>query len=220
MIGDLQATSWIEAARVGIDVLRPIVSHSPYLLPESARPSFVAGLNSGPSSQVLGWLERIEPAGEEFDDALGALLGTDVTVEPSLASIESTLFCGHPDYPRPTENRPAWVEDAVAADAAAECIAEDDFLTRARQAWPNALRLTSLLHEEGVRLLAGSDFPATRLPPGVAFQRELELLVEAGIPPLEVLSIATRNGAIALGRLHEMGTVEPGKRANLVLLGG
>ncbi len=42
--------------------------------------------------------------------------------------------------------------------------------------------------------------------------------MEAGIPPLEVLGMATRNGAIALGQLHERGTIEIGKRADFLVL--
>ncbi len=219
VIGDLETTSWIEAARFGIDVLRPIVSRNPDLLPADTRGEYRLDWEAGEAQRVLGWLERVEPEGEAFDDALGALLGTDVTVEPSLVSIESTLFCGHPDYPAPADGQLWWLDDA-AGSVAAECINEEGFLARASEAWPAALRLTSVLHEQGVRLLAGSDSPLTHLPPGTAYQRELELLARAGIPPLEVLSIATRNGAIALGRLHEMGTIEVGKRADLVLLGG
>ena len=56
--------------------------------------------------------------------------------------------------------------------------------------------------------------------PGVSFHRELELHVNAGIPPLAVLSIATRNGAQSLGILDEVGTLEVGKRADLVALEG
>jgi imidazolonepropionase-like amidohydrolase len=52
----------------------------------------------------------------------------------------------------------------------------------------------------------------------VGLHEELELLVAAGIPPLEVLTIATRNGAETLGLLDEIGTVEAGKRADLLVL--
>ncbi len=48
--------------------------------------------------------------------------------------------------------------------------------------------------------------------------REMELLVEAGLTPAEVLVAATRNGAAALGELDLEGTIEPGKRANIYLL--
>ena len=51
-----------------------------------------------------------------------------------------------------------------------------------------------------------------------AFEREMELLVEAGLTPADVLVAATRNGAAALDELDEAGTIEPGKRADLLLL--
>lgn len=44
------------------------------------------------------------------------------------------------------------------------------------------------------------------------------MLASAGIPPIEVLTIATRNGAEALGLLDETGTIAPGKRADLLVL--
>jgi hypothetical protein len=55
--------------------------------------------------------------------------------------------------------------------------------------------------------------------PGVAPHEELEVLVAEGIPPLEVLTIPTRNGAETPGLLEEIGTVEVGKRADLLVLG-
>jgi imidazolonepropionase-like amidohydrolase len=46
----------------------------------------------------------------------------------------------------------------------------------------------------------------------------MELLARAGIPPLDVLTIASANGARALGIIGEVGTIEAGKRADLVVL--
>jgi imidazolonepropionase-like amidohydrolase len=48
--------------------------------------------------------------------------------------------------------------------------------------------------------------------------RELELLVEAGLSPVDVITAATHNGALALRKLDELGTIEAGKRADLLLL--
>jgi imidazolonepropionase-like amidohydrolase len=53
---------------------------------------------------------------------------------------------------------------------------------------------------------------------GGDYQRELELLVDTGIPPLDVIVAATRNTATALHQQDTLGTIEPGKRANLLLL--
>jgi imidazolonepropionase-like amidohydrolase len=54
--------------------------------------------------------------------------------------------------------------------------------------------------------------------PGPSLHTELELLVEAGLSPLEVLTIATRNGAESLGILKDEGTVSVGKRADLIVV--
>jgi imidazolonepropionase-like amidohydrolase len=48
--------------------------------------------------------------------------------------------------------------------------------------------------------------------------REAELLADAGIPPLDVIVAATRNGALALGQLDRRGAIQPGRRADLLLL--
>jgi imidazolonepropionase-like amidohydrolase len=56
--------------------------------------------------------------------------------------------------------------------------------------------------------------------PGYANQRQLELLVEAGFTPLEAIAIGTRNGARYLGRDSRIGTLAPGKQADLVVING
>jgi imidazolonepropionase-like amidohydrolase len=69
------------------------------------------------------------------------------------------------------------------------------------------------LHEAGGVVVAGTDQSL-----GAALHRELELLVEGGIPPLDVIGIATRSGALFLGKERELGTLEEGKLADIVLL--
>jgi imidazolonepropionase-like amidohydrolase len=91
---------------------------------------------------------------------------------------------------------------------------------RAQAAWPRMLALVRRLHQEGVHLTVGSDLASPWVIPGVAFHQELALLESAGISRVEVLRMATRNGAEGLGIGHEVGTVEVGKRADLVVLEG
>jgi imidazolonepropionase-like amidohydrolase len=55
---------------------------------------------------------------------------------------------------------------------------------------------------------------------GFGDQREVELLVEAGFTPLEAIHIATANGAQFLGELDRIGTIVPGKQADLVVIKG
>jgi len=76
------------------------------------------------------------------------------------------------------------------------------------------------LHRAGVRMLAGSDTGGAWIVPGVGLHREFDLLAESGLMPLEVLQLTTRNAAEFLGTQSTMGSVEEGKNADLVLLGG
>ena len=81
------------------------------------------------------------------------------------------------------------------------------------------LGIVRRLHAAGVPLLAGTDTPAgVDVIPGVSLHRELARLVDAGLTPLAALQAATINPARFLGRLAELGTVEPGKLADLVVL--
>jgi len=84
--------------------------------------------------------------------------------------------------------------------------------------WPKVLQLTKMMYDNGVPILSGTDIPNFDLVPGASLHHELELLVEVGIPPLEVIKIATRNGAQALGIEEEVGTIESGKQADMIIL--
>jgi imidazolonepropionase-like amidohydrolase len=97
-----------------------------------------------------------------------------------------------------------------------EAIIKEDPLNQ--YLWPKILQLTKMLYDNGVTILSGSDIPNFELVPGASLHYELELLVEAGIPPLEVIKIATRNGAQALGIEKDVGTIVPGKQADMMIL--
>jgi len=71
----------------------------------------------------------------------------------------------------------------------------------------------------GGRVTAGSDSGYIYQTYGFGYIRELELLREAGFHPLEVIRSATLYGAEALGMENEIGTIEPGKLADLVIVG-
>lgn len=80
-------------------------------------------------------------------------------------------------------------------------------------------KLVRDMHRAGVEFLAGTDTgPSTPVMPGSGLHDELELLVASGFTPMEALQAATRNPARYFGKLQDIGTVEPGKLADLVLL--
>lgn len=81
------------------------------------------------------------------------------------------------------------------------------------------LALLRKLNRAGVPILPGTDLGARLIYPGWSLHEELELLVsEAGLSPAAALGAATRGAARLLGLEAELGSVEPGKRADLVLL--
>jgi imidazolonepropionase-like amidohydrolase len=74
------------------------------------------------------------------------------------------------------------------------------------------------LHDAGVAITVGTDAGNPGTLHGPSIYREMELLQEAGLAPMDVLVAATKIGARAMGREGELGTVEEGKFADLLLL--
>jgi imidazolonepropionase-like amidohydrolase len=93
-----------------------------------------------------------------------------------------------------------------------------DLIPGRKKFFARFLELVGMMNREHVTLLAGTDLSTNFkwISPGASLHDELELLVKAGLSPMEALQTATRNP----GRfLHiDAGTIEVGKRADLVLL--
>ena len=84
----------------------------------------------------------------------------------------------------------------------------------ARARLERGLRIVSELHRGGVPIVAGTDEGI----PGHSLHREIELYAEAGLTPLEAIQAATIVPARAMRLEKELGTIEAGKRADLVVL--
>jgi len=84
----------------------------------------------------------------------------------------------------------------------------------ARARVERGLRIVRALHDAGVAIVAGTDEGI----PGHSVHREIELYVEAGFTPMEALQAATIVPARAMKLDDQLGTIEPGKRADLVVL--
>ena len=87
--------------------------------------------------------------------------------------------------------------------------------------FPKARALEVAFFRAGGTLLAGTDpTGGGGVIPGYSDQRELELLVESGLTPLEAIQVGTLNGATYLGRASRVGSIAVGKQADLVVVGG
>ena len=81
-------------------------------------------------------------------------------------------------------------------------------------------RMVAALHEAGAGILLGTDAAQAYHIPGFSIHEELAYLVDAGLSPYEAIEAGTRNAALILGKSDEFGTIETGKRADLILLEG
>ena len=116
---------------------------------------------------------------------------------------------------------------AVESDPNLKYIPEDEpdrfgrFTEEDRQEWRKTMELmkeaTYKFHEAGGLLINGTDSPGAALP-GWSLHQEMELFVEAGLTPMEALLATTLNNAKVLGKEDELGTIEAGKYADLVIL--
>src|SRR5450755_745307 len=135
----------------------------------------------------------------------------------------STLTIGE-NYSRLAE-RPEYLDQPLymASLSAAE---REQLKTKTRpewqaRPWTEWMKIMTPIAEENVRKIhaaGGVVACGTDQSSGPATQRELELLVAAGISPLDTLRIATYNSAVFIGKADQLGSVEAGKLADLVLL--
>lgn len=140
-----------------------------------------------------------------------------LTVLRSTASLDDTTRASDPRlaYMAP-ETRESWL---ARNDFRFRTMGPEDF-ARARRLFASQLSWVGVLHDAQVPLLAGTDTPNPYCFPGFSLHDELALLVEAGLTPLEALRTATLNPAEFLGAMDSLGTIAPGKLADLVLLNG
>jgi len=140
---------------------------------------------------------------------------------PTLVSIEA--LSRHNLAPEPQANDPrlAYVPDSLRKEWDPRT-PENKFSDGAQRWWAqqyiNDGKMTAAMHKGGVALLAGSDSLDRYVFPGFALHRELELLTDAGLTPLEALRAATSDAAKFLGREGEFGLVANGAHADLLLL--
>jgi hypothetical protein len=211
LTGHLCSVTWPEAIALGIDDLE----HGPVFTDTE----FVADKKPDLCPQSAG---RANPwatmalDGPQVKELISDLVSHHVAVTSTLPVFES----GVPLRPR-LQSR---VIQAMSAESA------QSYLT-ARARIPATSPMTSLMKKEmdfefafvkaGGLLLAGPDPTGNGgVLPGFGDQREVELLVEAGFTPVEAIHIATENGAVYLGRQDCIGTLAPGKQADVALIKG
>jgi imidazolonepropionase-like amidohydrolase len=93
-----------------------------------------------------------------------------------------------------------------------------DDLAQVRSGYKNVQNLLMEHYKAGGKVLAGSDTFVS--VPGLSLQRELLFLVDSGFTPMQAITIATRDNAEFLGKGKELGTIAPGKLADVIVVSG
>ncbi len=169
------------------------------------------------------WRQAAKPGSERWNAVMEELLELDFTLDPTLTIYEASRDLmrarraeWHEEYTLPA----LW--DFYQPSRKAHGSYWFDWTTEDEVAWRENFRLwMSFLNEyknRGGRVTTGSDSGFIYKLYGFGYIRELELLREAGFHPLEVLRAATLHGAQTLGLDAEIGSVEPGKLADLVVI--
>jgi enamidase len=202
-----------EAATIGIDNLEHgLVVASDFV--NGKKPDECPTANGG----VIGSLGDIDVAGEPIQSLIRYLVSKKVALTSTLTVFE-TFTPGRPEAPQ-------GALDAMLPEA------RDQYTTRwtaiskqqtspYTKLFPKEMQFELAFHRAGGLLLAGTDPTGYGgVVAGYANERELELLVEEGLTPLEAIKVATLNGATYLGRAAKVGSIAVGKQADLIIVNG
>ena len=159
---------------------------------------------------------KLDLQSKPVKDFIQLLLNHHTTVDVTLATFEG-MFTGRPgqaspDFAPVLKRLPAQVQRS-AYGGGLPVTAENDQLYN--DSYRAMLAMTKRMYDAGVPILAGTDTIA-----GIMLHRELELEVQAGIPPAKSLQIATFNAAHLLKQEKDLGSIAEGKRADFLLVEG
>jgi imidazolonepropionase-like amidohydrolase len=220
VIGHLQATSWKKAAELGIDGICHGASWSTDELPPNRRETYIRAISAeGAMRARLEWLDAVEPDGVEIETMVQEISKRRIPIDPTLIAYATKFLGDSPRFLKSPDLKlaPSLIRSSFEESNFVHDWRSQDF-AHGHQAWSKMQALILTYYRGGVLLTAGSDEPNSWIVPGPSLHTELQLLVEAGLSPMDVITIATRNGAESLGILSQTGTVSVGKQADLVIV--
>jgi imidazolonepropionase-like amidohydrolase len=214
LTGHLCSVTYPEAAGLGIDNLEHGFFVNTQLDPGKTP-------DACPASSGTPTLLKMSPDSPEADALIRLLVDHHVAVTSTLPVFEQSVPGHSPLNPRAMAVLTAEAREAyLYARNARNTPARERYADTAR-AYQNDLGLERKFVAAGGLLLAGPDPTGNGgVIPGFGDQREVELLVEAGFAPEQAIRIATLNGATYLGLADRIGSIAPGKDADLVVVKG
>jgi hypothetical protein len=167
-------------------------------------------------SEVAARGAEIDPASPQVQKLIQLFQEHKTTLDPTLNVFES-LFTDRPGkvaagYAAVADRMPAQIRRSFFYGGLEVPEGKDQ---RYRDSFQQMLKMTKAMYDAGIPIEAGTDALS-----GFALHRELELDEEAGIPAPQVLQLATLGAARIMKRDREVGSIEPGKLADLILVKG
>ena len=157
------------------------------------------------SKAVSDFISLLKQRHTVIDPTMGVWEGTYLDRPGQVARIDAAVFDRLPVQAQ---------RDSKSAGGALD--ATDPSTDRQyRASYANMVHMLKKLYDCGVPIVAGTDAVS-----GYAFDRELEIYNEAGIPASEVLRIATIEAAKVMHKDHDLGSIAPGKYADMILVNG
>ena len=197
-----------EAVDAGFDQ----INHIDFVF-EAMDPGYLSLRRSKKPEELLANLRSFDADSPDGQKAASFLRTHGTVIDPTMAIMEMFLRTGK----KPLINFEPGV--AKVAPPLAEQLknvgSNPEFAERGEAMFADLLKVVATLHRAGVPIVVGTD----QTVPGHSVHREMELYVEAGFTPMEALQAATLIPARAMRVEKEVGTLEPGKRADLVVLG-
>jgi imidazolonepropionase-like amidohydrolase len=180
-------------------------------------------INRSSPAEIEILQQAIDTFSEERAAELAGVFAEDGTWQvPTLIRLRTQHLCDLPEFSEDPD-----LQYMAASTTKSWQNAANSFATKFtpqsrgtfRAAYEVLLRMTKIFNDGGVKMLAGSDaVGAAWEVPGPSLHREFDELSRAGVPPLRILQMTTRDAAEFLGTTTTMGTVDVGKNADLVLL--
>ncbi|MGI9234533.1 MAG: amidohydrolase family protein [Woeseiaceae bacterium] len=165
------------------------------------------------SLQRLPAIERLDS--DRCDDVLTELVNTTQVPTAGLNTIALNPMFERDDWPGALALMPESIREAWSQPP--NWLPVDEARRNTRFAH-YTMRMIARMNDRGIPIAAGTDTPIAHAIPGYSLLNELEILVASGLSPLEALEAATVVPAQFFSLHQEMGTIEVGKRADLVLL--
>jgi hypothetical protein len=156
------------------------------------------------------------PEKPEVSEFIQFLKQHHTVLDPTISIFEA-LFCGDPSAITPGLEQivPRFPPQVRRAMLSGALEVPKDKEEAYHEAFPSMLRLLKAIHDAGVTIIPGTDALA-----GYTLHHELELYVQAGIAPAEVLQMATWTPALIMGVDKDLGVIAPGKLADMILVDG